>query len=126
AAMSGAIHLVNYYLDCLRDGSPNALQHAVRHAALPLGLATATTAVGLLSLWFSDLLPIRLFGIFSAIGVVVALALQLTLLPALLTMLHARQLTPSDDETAEEDEHDNVIEHLSPAWQRLIHFVVRH
>jgi uncharacterized protein len=126
AAMSGAIHLVNYYLDCLRDGSPNALRHAVRHAALPLGLATATTAVGLLSLWFSDLLPIRLFGLFSAVGVVVALAVQLVLLPALLTVLQPRPARKVNVDSIDDEEHDDAIEHLSPAWQRLIHFVVRH
>src|SRR4029079_6566202 len=68
AAMSGAIHLANYYLDSLRRVGPDAaVGDAVRHAILPLGLATATTAVGLVSLWYSDLAPIRLFGLFSAI-----------------------------------------------------------
>jgi uncharacterized protein len=121
AAMSGAIHLTNYYLDCIRGGSASPVREAVRHAALPLGLATATTAVGLLSLWFSDLLPIRLFGLFSAVGVIVALALQLGLLPALLTVWPARL------EVAESQaqNHDDAIAHLSPAWQRLIQFVVQ-
>jgi predicted RND superfamily exporter protein len=122
AAMSGAIHLANYYLDNLHAGSANPTRQAVRHAALPLGLATATTAVGLLSLWFSDLLPIRLFGLFSAIGVVVALALQLVLLPALLIVWHAK---PVKDETPSKDDEIDSLEHLSPAWQRLIQFVVK-
>ena len=102
----------------MRSGAANPVRQAVRHAALPLGLATATTAVGLLSLWFSDLLPIRLFGLFSAIGVVVTLALQLVLLPALLTVWHraGRRMPNRNDD----DEHDDAIEHLSPAWQRLI------
>src|SRR4029078_9744190 len=77
----------NYYLESLRRvGSNAAIGDAVRHAALPLGLATATTAVGLLSLWYSDLAPIRLFGLFSAIGVLVGLAMQLIALPALLSL----------------------------------------
>jgi len=123
AAMSGAIHLANYYLDCLSGHSENPIRQAVRHAALPLGLATATTAVGLLSLWFSDLAPIRLFGLFSAIGVAGALALQLLLLPALLTVWPARrfQLARNVD-----DEHDNPIDHLSPGWKRLTQTVIRH
>ncbi len=123
AAMSGAIHLTNYYLDCLRSGSANPTKQAVRHSALPLGLATATTAVGLLSLWYSDLLPIRLFGLFSAVGVVVALALQLVLLPALLNVWHAE---PAEEEKSSEDDDLDSFEHLSPAWQRLIQFVVKH
>lgn len=124
AAMSGAIHLTNYYLDCLRAGSANPVSEAVRHAGLPLGLATATTAVGLLSLWFSDLLPIRLFGLFSAIGVFVALALQLVLLPALLTVWPARPAAGAPQPKRAGD-HDDVVAELSPAWRRLIAFVVR-
>jgi predicted RND superfamily exporter protein len=120
AAMSGAIHLVNYYLDCVRGGSTKPVEDAVQHAMLPLGLATATTAVGLLSLWFSDLLPIRLFGLFSAIGVFAALSLQLVLLPALLKLLHAS----ADIGTQAETKRDDRFEQLSPGWQRLIHFVV--
>ncbi len=85
AAMSGAIHLSNYYLESLqRVGASAAIGDAVRHAALPLGLATATTAIGLLSLWYSDLEPIRMFGLFSAVGVLIGLAMQLVALPALL------------------------------------------
>jgi predicted RND superfamily exporter protein len=122
AAMSGAIHLANYYLDCIRDGAAHPIRQAVRHAALPLGLATATTAAGLLSLWYSDLAPIRLFGLFSAIGVGLALSLQLVFLPALFGVLHMPRmaLDTSDRESAEEG-----IEHLSPGWQRLIQLVIR-
>ena len=47
AAMSGAIHLSNYYLDSRGPGTATAIGQASSHAALPLGLATATTAVGL-------------------------------------------------------------------------------
>lgn len=120
AAMSGAIHLANYYLDCLREGSPNPVRHAIQHALVPLGLATATTAIGLLSLWFSDLLPIRLFGLFSAIGIAVTLILQVVLLPALLTVWHS----PKEDDETKLAEQSDPPEQLSPGWQRLIHFVV--
>jgi hypothetical protein len=43
----------------------------VHHALLPLTLATGTTAIGLATLAVSELVPIRMFGIFSAAGVVV-------------------------------------------------------
>jgi uncharacterized protein len=120
AAMSGAIHLSNYYLDSCRAGrAEEAIGRAVRHAALPLGLATATTAVGLLSLWYSDLAPIRLFGIFSAVGVVVALALQLVLLPALLTLWPGNEAIAGSATAS-----DTGAEPLSPAWQRLARYVI--
>jgi predicted RND superfamily exporter protein len=125
AAMSGAIHLTNYYLASCREGhSSDAIRRAVHHAALPLGLATATTAVGLLSLWYSDLEPIRLFGVFSAIGVAIGLALQVVLLPALLTLWPAGQQAVAS--AAAPAAGDDEIEPLSPRWQRLASLVIGH
>jgi len=124
AAMSGAIHLSNYYLDNLRSGhTTDAARRATDHAALPLGLATATTAIGLLSLWYSDLAPIRLFGLFSALGVCLALALQLVLLPALLTLWPSR-LPAARHTGTTGPEHDEPVEPLSPRWQWLASLVI--
>jgi predicted RND superfamily exporter protein len=85
--ISGAIHLSNYYLEAARDGAfHDAPGKAIAHAAVPLFLAGVTTAVGLLSLCYSELAPIRLFGIFSAIGVVIGSVVQFTVLPAALAV----------------------------------------
>jgi predicted RND superfamily exporter protein len=126
AAMSGAIHLSNYYLESLRRVGPDAaVGDAVRHAILPLGLATATTAVGLVSLWYSDLAPIRLFGLFSAIGVLIGLAMQLIVLPAMLCVW-PQTLAAPPPETRTNDEAALDIEPLTPTWQRLATFVTEH
>jgi predicted RND superfamily exporter protein len=126
AAMSGAIHLSNYYLESLqRVGPMAAIGDAVRHAALPLGLATATTAVGLLSLWYSDLAPIRLFGLFSAIGVLIGLAMQVVALPALLCMWPQTRSVPLARERSL-DEAALDAQPLTPAWQRLSSGVIAH
>jgi hypothetical protein len=82
-------------------------------------VATATTAIGLLSLWYSDLAPIRLFGLFSAIGVGLGLALQLVLLPALLALWPAPVPAPSTAESPDDDP-----EPLSPGWQRLADLLI--
>ena len=124
AAMSGAIHLSNYYLESLqRVGSSAAISDSIRHAALPLVLATATTAIGLLSLWYSDLAPIRIFGLMSAVGVLIGLAMQLVVLPAFLSLWPRTQAAPplrerSIDEAALE------AEPLTPGWQRLASYVM--
>jgi predicted RND superfamily exporter protein len=87
-AVSGAIHLTNYYLEALADGDVRgAPDRAVRHAAVPLLLAAGTTALGLLSLCYSELNPIRMFGAFSAIGVLIGSATQFLLLPAALAVI---------------------------------------
>ncbi|MEO1495866.1 MAG: MMPL family transporter [Planctomycetota bacterium] len=84
-ALSGAIHLVNYYRDARREGGLfGAAERAVGVAWGPCALAAFTTAVGLGSLAASDILPIRKFGMFTAIGVLVAVAMLFALLPVML------------------------------------------
>ncbi|MEE9602961.1 MAG: MMPL family transporter, partial [Thermoguttaceae bacterium] len=83
--ISGAIHLINYYRDARREhGIVGAAESAMRHGWGPCTLAALTTAVGLGSLYTSDILPIQKFGAFSAAGVIGTLALLFTLLPACL------------------------------------------
>jgi predicted RND superfamily exporter protein len=97
-SISGAIHLSNYYLDATRESSlAEAPGKAVAHAAVPLVLAAVTTAIGLLSLTYSELTPIRLFGVFSAIGVVVGSLAQFLLLPAALAFWTPRPKTQRAD-----------------------------
>ena len=84
AAISGAIHLANYYRDSIHEpqGLVGAPGRAIRHAWLPLTLATGTTAVGLLTLCYSELVPIQLFGFYSAMGVIVSLFFLFLFMPA--------------------------------------------
>ena len=127
AAMSGAIHLTNYYLDAVREGRRRrAIGHALAHAALPLGLAAGTTAVGLLSLLYSDLAPIRLFGVFSAVGVGIALLMQFVLLPALLAVWPAPPVkrSPAAEPLKHPGDSDGTAP-LSPFWNRLALGVIR-
>jgi predicted RND superfamily exporter protein len=88
ATTSGAIHLANYYRDQLAETgrTEGAAGEAVHHALLPLSLATGTTAVGLATLAVSELVPIRMFGIFSAAGVVVSFLILVFFMPAALEL----------------------------------------
>ncbi len=83
--LSGAIHIINYYRDAVQEtGRHGAAEKAIRYGWLPCTLAAITTAVGLGSLYLSDITPIKKFGIFSATGVMGTLALLFTWLPACL------------------------------------------
>ena len=92
ATTSGAIHLANYYRDQLAETGvqEGAAGKSVHHALLPLSLATGTTAVGLATLAVSELVPIKMFGIFSAIGVVVSFVILITFMPAMLELFPPR------------------------------------
>jgi predicted RND superfamily exporter protein len=85
AGISGAIHMCNYYTEALRSRSPaEAAVRAVECAWLPLALAAATTAAGLLSICLNDLKPVQQFGFFSALGIGLSWLLLVFWLPAAL------------------------------------------
>ncbi len=83
--LSGAIHIVNYYRDARREqGLKGAAEAAVRHGWWPCTLAAFTTAVGLGSLYTSDILPIKKFGLFTGIAVLGTVGVLFALLPVFL------------------------------------------
>ncbi|MCF0233409.1 MAG: MMPL family transporter, partial [Thermoguttaceae bacterium] len=90
--MSGAVHLINYYHDAIREGGlEGACERAVRHAFTPCFFAQLTTALGLGSLFAGRLVPITKFGFYSAIGVLMTLLLLFLYLPALLYYYPSRK-----------------------------------
>ncbi len=97
-SISSAVHLVNYYRDATSDvSSTNALATAVAHGWFPCVLAAVTTAIGLGSLVMSKIDPIRSFGIFSAIGVVLSVAVLFLFLPAALHMFPPKSRSTKRD-----------------------------
>jgi uncharacterized protein len=125
ATTSGAIHLANYYRDQLAETGvqEGAAGRAVHHALLPLSLATGTTAVGLATLAVSELVPIRMFGIFSAVGVVVSFVILVTFMPAALELFPPK-LKLGKLATDEEGDSWRPIE-TSP-WWHFGQWVTRH
>ena len=88
-SISAAVHLVNYYREAERDFPPaKALGIALAHGWLPCVLAAATTALGLASLLLSQIEPIRMFGLYSALGVLSSVIVLFLLLPAGLYLFH--------------------------------------
>lgn len=91
-AMSGSIHLVNYWQDAVREkGLENAAERTVAHAFAPCFFAQLTTAIGLGSLFAGKLFPITNFGLYSALGVMTTLLLLFFYLPALLNAFPCRR-----------------------------------
>ena len=83
--LSGAVHIINYYRDAVHEtGLATAPGEALRHGFKPCTLAAFTTSLGLLSLCTSNILPIKKFGLFSALGVFLTLGLLFTYLPSAL------------------------------------------
>ncbi|HBO43285.1 MAG TPA: hypothetical protein DD670_05010, partial [Planctomycetaceae bacterium] len=82
---SGAVHLVNYYVDAVRThGLEGAPRRAFRAALLPCTLAATTTAIGLGSLTVSKIIPIARFGWYGAAVVLTGLVVIFLWLPTAL------------------------------------------
>lgn len=93
-AMSDVIHVVSRYLDALRDGLAKsaAIQITVREVGFSALLTSVTTAIGFATLYFVNMEPIQVFGIVTAIGVVIAFVLTMLLLPALFILFPSPKL----------------------------------
>ena len=74
----------------------NAIVESMRVNLQPVFLACLTTALGFLSMNFSEVPPLRHLGTFVAFGVGAAFVLSVTLLPALLSLLPVRVRTTRD------------------------------
>ncbi len=85
-SLSGSIHLASYWKHAAHVDMKNSIVDAIRMAAQPCILASATTAIGLASLMTSPLNPVKDFGFFAAIGCGVALFFVLLVLPALMQL----------------------------------------
>lgn len=66
------------------------MQESLRINFQPILLTSVTTAIGFMSLNFSDAPPFRDLGNIVALGVMLAFVLSVTLLPALMTILPVR------------------------------------
>ena len=121
--ISGAVHLINYYWDARHEtGIHGAPEAALRHGWGPCTLAALTTAVGLGSLYTSDILPIQKFGVFSAVGVIGTLALLFTLLPACLY-----RFPPTEKPRKDNDPHKRHPDtQMHPFVEAIAGFIIRH
>jgi predicted RND superfamily exporter protein len=86
--VSDVIHIVSKYLDLLREGEEkiNAIIKAFKEVGLATLLTSITTAVGFLTLIIAKIEPIQHFGMYSALGVMVAYVLAFTVLPSILVL----------------------------------------
>jgi predicted RND superfamily exporter protein len=92
-AVADSVHIILSYLQFRREGieQREAIVQAMDVNAQPVFLTTLTTAIGFLTLNFSDSPPFRLLGNITAFGVGVAWLYAMTVLPAVLAMTRGRE-----------------------------------
>ncbi len=90
-AIGNAVHLLtNYYDNVLNDPHREAkviVGQMLEELGPPLITTSLTTAIGFLSLWFSEMPPFKIFGLFTVLGIVYCWLLSVTFLPAALCLL---------------------------------------
>jgi predicted RND superfamily exporter protein len=88
-SMSDIIHLCNKFNELSRAGTP--IQDALRLAFKEVGLATlltsVTTAIGFITLIILPIQPIRDFGLYTGIGIMLAYIIAFSLIPCLLAII---------------------------------------
>ena len=91
-AVASCVHLIVAFQQRLRAGDSrhNAAIESLRVNLQPVFLASLTTALGFLSLNFSEVPPYRHLGTYVALGVGASFVLSVTFLPALLALLPFR------------------------------------
>lgn len=84
-SLSDSIHLINKYdYHLSRSSNEHALVIAFNSIGKANLITSLTTAIGFLGLYFIPIKPIRDFGLYAAIGIMIALIVTMTLIPALL------------------------------------------
>ncbi len=86
--IASSIHILNKYLESLEQGLAKeaALRETFATITSPVTMAALTTAAGFGSLITAFVHPIREFGVLTGLGVLIAMTLSLSLIPALLVL----------------------------------------
>ncbi len=107
-AIADCVHILATQLHHMRIGheKKKAIQESLLINFHPVFLTTITTAIGFLSMNFSDAPPFRDLGNIVAIGVMLAWLFSITFLPALMSVLPIK-VKPKDELN------NSLMEHLS-------------
>lgn len=97
--VGASVHVLSLFFQQLRRGESReaAIVIALSHSGLAIVMTSLTTAAGLASFAMAKVAPIGDLGIFSALGVLLALFYTLVLLPALLAITPFRQSATKEE-----------------------------
>ncbi len=93
-AVADCVHVIVTMRQAMQRGmeKAQAIQYSIKLNAMPILITSVTTAIGFLMMNMSDSPVLRDFGNLSALGVIIACFLSVTMLPALLKLLPVKSL----------------------------------
>jgi len=93
--IADSVHLLTHIrIEAGREGESDKFKSIVRgmHGMWsPILMTTLTTAAGFLAMLTSDLLPMRFFGVFAAVGIIYAFIITILFIPAIEAVLPHRE-----------------------------------
>ncbi len=121
-AVADCVHFLITFFQQMRSGKEKnqAIRESVRLNFSPIFLTSLTTAIGFLSMNFSDSPPFHDLGTITAIGVVYAFVLSIFFLPALMSVLPVK--VPANRKA--ESGLMNMLANLSIKYYRALLVVV--
>ena len=95
--MSDVVHLVSKYLEEIRYGRTRtvAIKNMLKKVGVATLLTSLTTALGFVTLIGVGMEPIQNFGIFTAVGVLLAFVLSILFIPAIFLNIKKPKITDS-------------------------------
>jgi uncharacterized protein len=99
-AIADSVHIIAALRQRMRNAMERreAIIEAISSNAFPVTITSITTIIGFLSLNFSDSPPFHHLGNMTAAGIFMAWILSLTLLPAMLSVLHVKYKSAKEEE----------------------------
>jgi len=100
-AVADCVHVISSMLYAMRQGQSKeeAISYSMKLNLMPIFITSVTTAIGFLTLNFSDVPVLADLGNLTALGVMIAFVLAVTLLPALLRILPMRAIKVSSEKS---------------------------
>lgn len=97
-AVADCVHVIVTMRQAMQRGmeKAQAIQYSIKLNAMPILITSVTTAIGFLMMNMSDSPVLRDFGNLSALGVLIACFLSVTMLPALLKLLPVKTLPTNE------------------------------
>ena len=113
-AVLDAIHILSDFYDKYPKykDRKKTLQHVMKELSAPMLFTTLTTAVGFASLALTPIPPVQTFGLFVAIGVVLAWLFTITLIPAYIMLM--------PEESFADFGHDHSDENINSPMARML------
>ena len=120
-----AIHIIRDYYDEVKRGLPKEDVFAACFSKIGLAVIMSglTTVAGFATLYTSQVVPIRDFGVFTAVGTFVALVLALVFVPAILYLEKIQRVDqPNSDEAASKAK----LTHTQNYRRKQVSFAIEH